>query len=281
MSYVVYADVMLVWIFTINYLTYYITCKITNNRLPQGLLVIWSFISSAILELVYINYIYVNSELLKVLYISMNLAMFLVFLKFIIKVKCNTGFIRIIFYNILGTLLLAGVIMVFNNKAPNIKILLPVILIVCLIIPLILKICPTNTIQNLYQVQVYLNNKTINTYGYMDTGNTLIDNYSNKPVIILDYRLIKEILCKKEQYDLEKYIATGNYQYIASLIIDGELLHPICYKTISNDYSIMPAFKIKRLVLNQKNIYKNIVAAISRNKISNNNDYMVLLNNNL
>lgn len=281
MSYVVYADVMLIWIFTINYLTYYITCKITNYRISQMVLIIWSLISSLILEFVHITCIFTNNQIFKALYILVNVALFFLFLKLVIKINCSISIIKMLCYNILGILLLAGVYMVFNNSSPNIKILPPIILIICFIFPLILKLYPISSIKNKYQVQIHTNNKIINTYGYMDTGNTLIDIYSNKPVIILDYRLIREIISKKEQYELENYVNTGNYQYISNLKIDGELLHPICYKTISNDCSIIPAFKIKLLVLNKKYISKNIVAAISQRKLSNTDDYMVLLNNNL
>ncbi|MBQ9935973.1 MAG: sigma-E processing peptidase SpoIIGA [Lachnospiraceae bacterium] len=281
MSYVVYADVMLVWIFMINYLTYYITCKIINHRLSKGILIIWSLISAVLLELVYILFIYSNNEFLKLLYISVNIAMYLIFTKQIIKTRCTTSFIRMLSYSLLGTLILAGIVMVFTPEKAKINVLTPVIITVCIIIPLIFKICPTNATQTIYQVEIHTNHKVINTYGYLDTGNNLIDIYSNKPVIILDYRLINEIIFEKDKPYLEKYINTGNYQYIANLIIDNELLHPICYKTVSNEFSIIPAFKIKCLILNKKQIYKNIICAISKSKLSNTNDYMVLLNNNL
>lgn len=281
MSYVVYADVMLVWIFIVNYLTYYITCKLIKQQLSQTKLFMWSFISSIFLELVYISFIYTNNKFLKIVYILLNFFIYFLFIKFIIKKKNNTYIIRMLCYNIIGTLILAGIFMIFINKMPHVKILIPITAAICLAIPFIIKLCDAKKSQNLYQVQVHTKHKVINTYGYLDTGNTLIDVYSNKPVIILDYRLIKEFISEKDESSLIKYIKTGNYQYIASLLIDNELLHPICYKTISNDFSIMPGFKLKRLVLDKKYIYKNVIAAISQNKLSDSNDYMVLLNNNL
>lgn len=281
MSYVVYADVMLVWIFIINYLSYYITCKITNHQLSQTKLIIWSLISSTILELVYISLIYTNKDLLKILYIIINIILYIIFLKFITNKNCIKQTIKMFCYITIVTLMLAGIFIIFNKEIPKIKMLLPIILIICLLFPLALKLCDTNTTKNLYQVEIHTKHQVIKTYGYLDTGNTLIDIYSKKPVIILDYRVIKEILSEKDEVCLEKYVSTGNYQHIASLLIDNERLHPICYKTISNEFSIFPAFKIEYLILNKKIIHKNIIAAISQNKLSNSNDYMVLLNNNL
>ncbi len=281
MSYVVYADVMLVWIFIINYLTYYITCKIINHRISRGKLIIWSLISAILLELIYIGFLYSNILLLKILYIIINFSMFVLFFKIILKTGYTLNILRAIGYNLFGTVMLAGIFMIFYSELTSLNTLTPVIATISIIIPLILKLYPAKKQQNIYQVDIRLNNKTIRTYGYYDTGNTLLDIYSKKPVIILDYRLIYQIIPDKDKYSLEKYIHTGNYEDIAHLIIDNELLHPICYKTISSEFSIMPGLNIKCLIINKKYIYKNIIGAISQNIISNTKDYMVLLNNNL
>ena len=156
------------------------------------------------------------------------------------------------------------------------------ILIIFLIVPIILKVLPNLRNENKNTISVTLStvNHTIQTTGYIDTGNTLMDIYSGKPVIILDYSLLQPIISASEFELICEYIKTGNYSYISNIILDGEKIYPIPYKTISNNNAIMPAFKLQYLIINN-NIYKNIVAGISHTSFSNTTEYKVLLNNNL
>ena len=158
--------------------------------------------------------------------------------------------------------------------------LIPICLVICLIIPLLFSFFPIKDKENIYEVEIIIRDCSIKTLAYMDTGNTLLDTYSKKPVIILDYNLIRELICPRDIDKLEKYISTGQYQYISELTINQELLHPITYKTISNQAAIMPAFKIRALRV-KNNVYRDIVGAISPTPLSKNKEYKVLLNNNL
>ena len=281
MSYVVYADVMLVWIFIINYLTYYITCKIANHRISTVKLVLWSMLAAVIQELFYINGIYHHSWLVEAIYVCLNFLLMIIFLRFIMHVKSSIGIVRLLTYNILGTLLLAGIIQIFSRDEPYLITLIPICIFICLIIPWVSSIFSIKARENICPIEIIIQDKAIKAYGFMDTGNTLLDTYSRKPVIILDYNLIKEILPSQDIKTLEKYIETGHYQHVSALTINGEMLHPIIYKTISNQVAVMPAFKIRELRINNKDVYHDLIAAISPNILSKNQEYMVLLNNNL
>lgn len=54
-----------------------------------------------------------------------------------------------------------------------------------------------NNYSNYYKVNIYLNNHIINTNGYLDTGNKLVDPYLKRPVIILNK--------KKMIYDINEF----------------------------------------------------------------------------
>ncbi|MBE5931932.1 MAG: hypothetical protein E7263_00735 [Lachnospiraceae bacterium] len=282
MSYVVYADVLLIWIFIINYTTYHLTCRILNHKISQGKLLLWCILSSITLELFYIFGVLRAKNIQPILYISLYIFLMYIFLRFVLKLKAITSFLQLLIYNILGTLLLSGAIQIFVSNNISLIIILPMILIIFLIVPIILKVLPNLRNENKNTISVTLStvNHTIQTTGYIDTGNTLMDIYSGKPVIILDYSLLQPIISASEFELICEYIKTGNYSYISNIILDGEKIYPIPYKTISNNNAIMPAFKLQYLIINN-NIYKNIVAGISHTSFSNTTECKVLLNNNL
>ncbi len=282
MSYVIYADVMYIWIFILNYLTYYITCRIAGVSIRKLNIILWSLISSIALEIVYINFVYSNTFLCNLLYASTSFLLMITFVRYILGIKSIWGFIRLITYSLLGSCLLCGIIKIFVRNNISFHIMFPVIIIICLILPIIHYFYPTSTDESrrLYPVIIITNSKTIKTTAYLDTGNTLLDMNSGNPVIILDLSLLMDIFPTNTKDYLDQYIKTGNYQHLLSLSIDGERIYPIPYKTISNSFSIMPAFKIKCLKVGN-NSFENIVAGISPNTFSKGKEYQVLLNNNL
>ena len=62
-----------------------------------------------------------------------------------------------------------------------------------------------------YKVSIYIGNTLINTTGYLDTGNTLVSLYSNKPVILLRN---KSPVFDKLRYSIIPYNTIDNNGYI-------------------------------------------------------------------
>lgn len=280
MGYIIYADVIFVWLLFINYITYYITCKITNHQIKKTRLVLWCVLTSILLEAVYISGIFLKTWVMIFCYVILNFLLMLIFVRLILRIYQVLELFRLFTYNILATFLLAGILQLFSSQKPNLIMLIPISIVICLIIPLLFSFFPIKDKENIYEVEIIIRDCSIKTLAYMDTGNTLLDTYSKKPVIILDYNLIRELICPRDIDKLEKYISTGQYHYISELTINQELLHPITYKTISNQAAIMPAFKIRALRV-KNNVYRDIVGAISPTPLSKNKEYKVLLNNNL
>lgn len=283
MNYVIYADVIFVWLWSVNFITYYIAGNIAGRKITLLKQIVWTIAASIVLEYIYITLIYNNSIINYINYIAISFLLMLIYAKCILKLKQLYSLARLMLYNILGTILLAGILQIFSPKALTSRIILPILLIICLVAPLILKLVPIthNHDKNIYSINLITSYRCISTYGYMDTGNNLMDVYSGKPVIILSPRLLKNILLCQEYELLDKYISTGSYQHLLELKIDGENIYLLPYKTISNDFSIMPVFKIKGLIIDKKQEFKDIVAGIGSYNFSKNSDYMVLLNNNL
>ena len=95
-----------------------------------------------------------------------------------------------------------------------------------------------------YKVDVYIRNKVINLNGFMDTGNTLIDPYSNKKIIIV---------YKKR---LENIVNDSNY-----------FLVPI--ESVNNRY-LLKCIKVDKVYIEGLGIRKDVVIGISNDKIKRN-----------
>ena len=91
---------------------------------------------------------------------------------------------------------------------------------------------------NYYKVEItLLNNKRLCLTGFLDSGNNLYDPYKKRPIIVLNKNLLKNY----------------NPKYI---------LVPI-YTVNSN--TMMKCFKIKKLVVNGKNIKEDVLVGLSDN----------------
>ena len=131
-----------------------------------------------------------------------------------------------------------------------------------------------------YKLTIKISNIEIPVIGYRDTGNSLRDPYTHKPVIILDYRLMKVFLNAASYKLLLDYTATGYMDYENINSISDIRFYPIPYSTINSKYELMPAFTLDMLTFNKDNhIEKNIPAGISRSML--NNDFKILLNENI
>lgn len=283
MTYVIYADVMFVWILIINYLTYFITCKITLQRIGNIKLILWSLISTIILEILYISIIKQGTLILTITYVCTYVVLLIIFIRLILGIKQTIEFIRFFVYSFVGAAILAGIIQIFVQRSISIYTLSPVVVIICFLIPLIMRLLPTKRFSSdiIHLVSVYTANYQINTKGYIDTGNTLKDIHNGNPVIIMDYSLLQPILSEDEYSLILKYADTGCYEFISILSIDQEKLYPLPYQTVSNRFSIMPAFKIKKLVIDNDSTYENLSVGISQYSFSRGEEYKILLNNNL
>ena len=124
---------------------------------------------------------------------------------------------------------------------------------ILLLIPIIMNIYEyfaydlKDILRTRYKVNIYLNNgKILYLNGYMDTGNNLIDPYSNKKVIIINEEV-------EENFFL------------------------IPYQTVDSN-SLMKCFIPKKIYIDKIGERKDIIVGISKNKFKG---FNCLLNNKL
>ena len=116
-----------------------------------------------------------------------------------------------------------------------------------------------------------IKNKTIQTTTLTDTGNTLITPFSKEPVIILD----PCILCKFiPRQIIDEYVKTNYFDYKKANELTKIYFFPLPYKTISNNFNLLPVFKINNFIIPNCNINStNLYAGISKTCLSKKHTY--------
>ena len=99
-----------------------------------------------------------------------------------------------------------------------------------------------NNYSNYYKLDIYLNDgKVISTTSFLDTGNNLFDPYLNRPIILVDKRLIKD-----------------DYGYKDILLVP--------YDTIDS-HGILKCLKVNYIYILGIGIRRNVLVGISNKKI--------------
>lgn len=132
-----------------------------------------------------------------------------------------------------------------------------------------------------YAVELVFPARTLSANAFVDTGNRLQNPYTKQPAILINYRLLKNLLSEQSYAQLEQYHKTGQFPYL-QMNETGEItFFPISYHTIGNRFSLMPAITIPKLVYTQSRItFYAVTAGISR-EIFFENRYDVLLHEKL
>ena len=132
-----------------------------------------------------------------------------------------------------------------------------------------------------YAVELVFPARTLSANAFVDTGNRLQNPYTKQPAILINYRLLKNLLSEQSYAQLEQYHKTGQFPYL-QMNETGEItFFPISYHTIGNRFSLMPAITIPKPVYTQsRTTFYAVTAGISR-EIFFENRYDVLLHEKL
>lgn len=132
-----------------------------------------------------------------------------------------------------------------------------------------------------YAVELVFPARTLSANAFVDTGNRLQNPYTKQPAILINYRLLKNLLSEQSYAQLEQYHKTGQFPYL-QMNETGEItFFPISYHTIGNRFSLMPAITLPKLVYTQsRTTFYAVTAGISR-EIFFENRYDVLLHEKL
>lgn len=207
------------------------TSKILKINIKIIRYFIGAFIGSISIILIFIN---INNITLFLLKIIISIIM-------IISTFGFNNIFRNTFYFYLLSIILGGIFYLLDINLFNINnyynYLFLIILSPIIIYLIVVEYLKRKRINNIkYKIIIKYKNISINTYGFIDTGNCLKDPYFNKSIILIDN----------------------------NINIDKPILVP--FKTIS-DCGFINCFKPDKLIINNK-LFSNYLIGISNKKIN-------------
>lgn len=125
----------------------------------------------------------------------------------------------------------------------------------------------------IYDAEIQYNGKKINIRAFYDSGNSLVDIFTGKPVIIVSLNEIQSLVTKDFFYDISCYFECGNYEYCPEKI----RLLPV--RTLGSS-CFLPAFTADKLIISgceTVKITEKPCIAISDNTFNGKN-YSALIN---
>lgn len=139
-------------------------------------------------------------------------------------------YINNIIYAYIISILIGGVIYLFQVKVTSDSIISYLIIIVIAIEVLVLYIKEIKKIKdnynNYYKVNIYFKDKEkISVVGFLDTGNNLYDPYKKRPIILLDNKYIRE-----DNYILVPYHTLSGDGLLKCIKVDVVFIEGIGYK---------------------------------------------------
>ena len=139
-------------------------------------------------------------------------------------------YINNIIYAYIISILIGGVIYLFQVKVTSDSIISYLIIIVIAIEVLVLYIKEMKKIKdnynNYYKVNIYFKDKEkISVVGFLDTGNNLYDPYKKRPIILLDNKYIRE-----DNYILVPYHTLSGDGLLKCIKVDIIFIEGIGYK---------------------------------------------------
>ena len=207
------------------------TSKILKINIKIIRYFIGAFIGSISIILIFIN---INNITLFLLKIIISIIM-------IISTFGFNNIFRNTFYFYLLSIILGGIFYLLDINLFNINnyynYLFLIILSPIIIYLIVVEYLKRKRINNIkYKIIIKYKNISINTYGFIDTGNCLKDPYFNKSIILIDN----------------------------NINIDKPILVP--FKTINNN-GFINCFKPDKLIINNK-LFSNYLIGISNKKIN-------------
>lgn len=173
--------------------------------------------------------------------------------------KCSVKvFIKgiVVFYIIAA--LYAGLSLSFVRESIGLIYLTIIVFCITVLIKLLYKIMRNNRVldKNLFKTKILIGEKELNLVGLYDTGNNLMDPYFNKPVNVIDNRIVGELI---------------NNNMVS--------LRYIPYHSIGKSKGLMPVFTVDKLIISEKHIcIENAVVGIADEFLTKKEDYQIILN---
>lgn len=279
--------------FIINFLILYIT-KFINKRNIKLKKILIGAILSAIYSLVFFNS--------RLLFLTKPLMKFIVSI-IIVKISFNSYNIKIFIYDLIAfyiiSFIFAGMIVGISFSSDISTFLFKDIsfshifkfkhIVIGIIIASIVSLKLFNYNNNnklkenyISKVKIFYRGNTLSIRALIDTGNSLVEPFTNNPVMVVEYEVIKSILptSLKEIYDVDRKIDYNVLEYVLDSSKGDISLNIIPFKSIGEDSGIILGFKPDYLLIDRDDEQikkKNIIIGIYKGNLSEEKNYNGLL----
>lgn len=279
MTYIVYADMFLIYNISINLVLYLLIAIIYRQRIKIFHLILWASGTGIISLGSFLICLHI-----KLPYILIYATSYFFMTFFYIKSLGCSGSIKKCFESVfVSILLLSGFLHIFYRNRITMRTYVYIYPLVVILIKVYKKNLGNIAFihqkkNNQYLVKLYTNVANVEVMGFIDTGNKLFNPYNHKPVIIVNSNVAKSLLPDSLKPIIEHYKKTGVFSYDNSPIN----IFPLPYKTISSDFALMPAFRVEKIEFcDSQKVYPHITAAISKKTFFDKENYQVLLHESL
>lgn len=173
------------------------------------------------------------------------------------------GMFNFIYYNTSLGFFISEILSGERYQNMNIRFLIVSSVLVGITIPILIRVIDSVKLrfEQIYQVEIFMKDKRLITYGLVDTGNLLRDPISNKPVLIGEYDLIKTIL----PGELEDYATKLKVIPYHSLGQDKGTLYGVVFDQVN----------VKKK--NQVKSNKDVIIGLYHGNLSAKKEYQVIL----
>lgn len=288
----IYIDVLFIENFIMNYIVLVLTSTFIKRNIP-----IWKYVLGAFVGSLYSIFVFFPSMKLCYTFIA-KLLISLIIVGIVFFSKKPKIYIRnlIIFYivNILmgGTIFSIyylngnagycnnGVMYIYNFP---LRILLFGVMVAYIGYNILKKLVRNKKRYNEYiNFSVLFDGKEVTVKGLVDSGNFLNDPITKKPVIVIEYSVIRDILPEDIAKIYEENSA-NDFDSVAEVIINSKWLSRfrlIPFSSLGMKNGMIIGFKpdMVKVSDNQCQQIKDVIIAIYSNNLSDNNMYQALMN---
>jgi stage II sporulation protein GA (sporulation sigma-E factor processing peptidase) len=291
----VYAEYLLIENAIINYIILYVTKRFTRTETSKFRLIVASIIGALYTFVVF----FPSLNFMTKFSVKVSISILIIILAF--NPEKFKKFIRLFITFYIVNFVFAGATLaifyffdsnvIFYNGAFYLKDFPYQLLVLGIIVSFVLVkyaysyfVLKINKNDVLINVTINLNNKNANIVALVDTGNSLKEPISQRPVMIVEFLAIKDILPVKIQeiYIERKELNLDLVSKVMSEINNEMQLRLIPFKSIGRENGILLGFKPDEIIINNENIEnkstKEIIVGIYNSKLSGNEKYRGLLN---
>jgi stage II sporulation protein GA (sporulation sigma-E factor processing peptidase) len=169
-----------------------------------------------------------------------------------------------------------------------------VIIMVLLILPAVLLLLwllrwYQSNVREMYEVELILENRSIHTKGFMDSGNCLYDPIFRRPIMVVESTLMEKLLSEEfyKDYENAKQYLLGNNLNKDQWNIGKEhelRFQFIPYQSIGKSQGMMLGLKLDKMIIHtgkETICNEKVIAAICENNLSTKDEYHVILHKGL